>query len=78
MMMRGEYNFGNLHRRTRLPSKYNKLESVIVEDFASRFIPGAKPIFLSGAGTKPFLFDETVIAKLGLSVSEHGKFPDVI
>ncbi|MDP1624406.1 MAG: BsuBI/PstI family type II restriction endonuclease [bacterium] len=61
-----------------MPSKHNKLESAIVEEFTPRFIPNAKPLFLRGAGKKPFLLDETSFGKLGVSVSEHRNFPDVI
>lgn len=61
-----------------MPSKHNKLESAIIEEFAPRFAPNAKPIFLRGASKKPFLFDEATLTKFEIPVSDHGSFPDVI
>jgi type II restriction enzyme len=61
-----------------LPSKRTKLESIIIEEFAPRFAPNAKPIFLRGGSEKSFLLDKSVFAKLGASVSELVKLPDVV
>ena len=60
------------------PGKHNKLEVAIVEDFAPRFAPGAKLIYLGDTAKKTLVFDEFAFAKLGIPVSEHGKFPDAI
>ena len=60
------------------PGKHNKLEVAIVEDFAPRFAPGAKLIYLGDTAKKTLVFDESAFAKLGIPVSEHGKFPDAI
>lgn len=60
------------------PGKHNKLEVAIIEEFGPRFAPGAKLIYLGDTAKKTLLFDEEAFAKLGISVSEHGKFPDVI
>lgn len=61
-----------------MPGKHNKLEVAIMEEFGPRFAPGAKLIYLSDTAKKTLLFDEATFAKLGITVSEHGKFPDVI
>lgn len=60
------------------PGKHNRLEVAIVEEFGPRFAPGAKLIYLGDTAKKTLILDETVFAKLGIPVSEHGKFPDVI
>lgn len=60
------------------PGKHNKLEVAIVEEFAPRFAPGAKLIYLGDTAKKTLVFDETAFIKLNIPVSEHGKFPDVI
>ena len=60
------------------PGKHNKLEVAIVEEFGPRFAPGAKLIYLGDTANKAFIFDEAAFTKLGITVSEHGKFPDVI
>jgi len=60
------------------PGKHNKLEVAIVEEFGPRFAPGAKLIYLGDTANKALLLDEVAFTKLGIPVSEHGKFPDVI
>lgn len=60
------------------PGKHNKLEVAIVEEFAPRFAQGAKLIYLGDTAQKTLVFDEPTFAKLGIPLSQHGKFPDVI
>lgn len=60
------------------PGKHNKLEVAIVEEFGPRFAPGAKLIYFGDTAKKTLILDEAVFKKLGLPVSAHGKFPDVI
>jgi adenine-specific DNA-methyltransferase len=60
------------------PGRHNKLEVAIVEEFGPRFAPGAKLIYLSDTAKKTLILDRDAFAKLGLSFSQHGKFPDVI
>lgn len=60
------------------PGKHNKLEAAIVEEFGPRFAPGAKLIYLGDTAKKTLILDDATFAKLGVLVSEHGKFPDVI
>ena len=61
-----------------MPSKHNKLEVAIAEDFGPRFAPGAKLIYIDDTAKKTLVLEEAAFAKLGIPVSEHGKFPDVI
>ena len=60
------------------PGRHNKLEVAIVEEFGPRFAPGAKLIYLGDTAKKTLVFDKDTFIKLGISVSAHGKFPDVI
>jgi len=60
------------------PGKHNELEAAIVEEFGPRFAPGAKLIYLGDTAKKTLILDKVTFTKLGLSVSQHGKFPDVI
>jgi adenine-specific DNA-methyltransferase len=60
------------------PGKHNKLEVAIVEQFCPRFAPGAKLIYFGDTAKKTLILDETLFTKLGIPVSEHGKFPDLI
>ena len=60
------------------PGKHNELEAAIVEEFGPRFAPGGKLIYLGDTAKKTLILDEVTFTKLGISVSQHGKFPDVI
>jgi hypothetical protein len=60
------------------PGKHNELEAAIAEEFAPRFAPGAKLIYLGDTAKKTLVFDKSVFEKIGVSISEHGKFPDVV
>lgn len=60
------------------PGKHNELEAAIVEEFGPRFAPGAKLIYLGDTAKKTLILDKVTFTKLGISVSQHGKFPDVI
>ena len=59
-------------------SKHKKLEVEIVEEFVPRFAPNAKLIYAGDIAQKTFVLDEAAFAKLGIPVSEHDKFPNVI
>jgi adenine-specific DNA-methyltransferase len=60
------------------PGRHNKLEVAIVQEFGPRFAPGAKLIYLGDTAKKTLILDEAIFTKLGISVSQHDKFPDVI
>lgn len=60
------------------PGKHNKLEVAIVEEFGPRFAPGAKLLYLGDTAKRSLVLDEAALKKLGILVSKHGKFPDII
>lgn len=60
------------------PGKHNELEVAIVEEFGPRFAPGAKLIYLGDTAKKTLVLDKEAFTKLGIPLSAHGKFPDVI
>jgi len=60
------------------PGKHNKLEVEIVKEFGPRFAPGAKLIYLGDTAKKTLVLDKNAFAQLGITVAEHGKFPDAI
>ena len=59
-------------------NNHNKLEAAIIEEFSPYFAPRAKPIYLRGTAKKSLVLDNEAFAKLGVPVSEHGNFPDVV
>ena len=60
------------------PGKHNELIRLIIEDMATRFIPGANLVYIGDTGNKWVFFDNELAAELGLNVEEHGKMPDVV
>ena len=50
----------------------------IIEQFAPRFAPGCRLIYVGDTGNKGVIFDEIYLAKLGVVVHERGKMPDLI
>jgi hypothetical protein len=59
------------------PGKHNILIENIMAEFCPRFTPGARPIYVGDTGKKWAYFDEEYLEKLGVSVEEHGKMPDL-
>lgn len=58
--------------------KHSILMKEIIEEFASRFVPGGKLIYVGDTGDKWGYFDEVLLASLGVTVDLHGKMPDVV
>ena len=60
------------------PGKHNQLQATIVEEFGPRFAPGAKLLYLGDAARKAFIFEKNLFAKLCVTISDHGKLPDIV
>ncbi len=58
--------------------EHSELIKAIVEEFASRFLPGCQLIYVGDTGDKIGFFDADRLAKLGVTVDTHGKMPDVV
>ncbi len=65
-------------KRIRLsPGEHSALIKAIVEEFASRFVPGGTLLYAGDTGEKWGYFDATALHELGVRVDAHGKMPDV-
>lgn len=60
------------------PGEHSQLIKDIIENFASRFIPGAILLYVGDTGKKWGYFDKETFEKIGLKLNEHGKMPDCI
>ena len=60
------------------PGLHNEIEVAIVNEFGSRFAKGAKLIYLGDTENKDVIFDKELLSKLGYTLNDHGKLPDVI
>jgi hypothetical protein len=58
--------------------EHSQLIKMIVEEFAPRFVPGGRLVYVGDTGKKWAYFDETLLASFGVKVDDHGKMPDVV
>lgn len=60
------------------PGEHSKLIKAIIEQFAPRFVPGGKLVYIGDTQDKWSYFDEGLLKNLGVTAYNHGKMPDVI
>ena len=60
------------------PGKHNEVEAAIIEEFAPRFAPGARLLYLGDTAKKNLFMDTEHLTSLGIPINEHDKLPDVI
>jgi len=60
------------------PGGQNELVKLVVEEFCSRYTPGATVIYIGDAGDKWAVFDGNALQAVGVDVDPHGKMPDVV
>jgi adenine-specific DNA-methyltransferase len=64
--------------KTLSPGGQNVLIEKIISEFAPRFTPGGKLIYVGDTDEKFAHFNEAALVDLGVTVDAHGKMPDVI
>ncbi len=60
------------------PGRHNEVQKAVVEEFAPRFAPGARLLYLGDTARKDLFVDRAGIAELGISITDHGRAPDVV
>lgn len=58
--------------------KHNRLQKAIIEDFGSRFAPGAECLYLGDTTEKDLVKDSVKLSELGFEITLHDKMPDVV
>jgi len=56
----------------------NDLVKKIIEDFCPRFSPGGVVVYVGDTGDKQRHLEAGYLERLGLTIDEHGKMPDVV
>lgn len=56
----------------------NEVVRKIVEEFCPRFTPGGVVVYVGDTGDKQRHMESGYLERLGLSIDEHGKMPDVV
>lgn len=64
--------------KTLSPGGQNILIEKIIKEFAERFTPGGKLIYVGDTDEKFAHFNQAALSDLGVTVDSHGKMPDVI
>lgn len=60
------------------PGGQNVLIKQMAEVFCGYFTPGGQVVYIGDADEKWAVFDQDVLAGLGVAVDQHGKMPDLI
>lgn len=60
------------------PGGQNVLVEQIIDEFCSRFVPGAKLAYVGDTADKFAHIDRDLLKSLGVIIEEHGKMPDVV
>lgn len=60
------------------PGAHSNLIKAIIEEFAPRYVPGGKVIYVGDTGDKWGYFDIEALKSLGVQVDPHGKMPDAV
>ena len=60
------------------PGKHNEVQRAVVEDFAPRFAPGARLLYLGDSTKKDLFVDRAAFIDLRILITDHGKLPDVV
>lgn len=60
------------------PGKHNEVQAAVVQEFAPRFAPGARVLYLGDTAKKDLFVDLGSFKKLGVSITDHDKLPDIV
>jgi hypothetical protein len=60
------------------PGKHNEVQAAVIRQFAPRFAPGAKLLYLGDTAKKNLFIDEGQLLALGIPITQHDKLPDVV
>lgn len=60
------------------PGGQNILLKAMINEFCPRFTPGGIVLYIGDAGDKWAVYEKDELARLGVTVDEHGKMPDLV
>lgn len=60
------------------PGKHNQLQKLIIDEFASRFVPSFEVLYVGDTIKKDLVKNEGKLQSLGFKITLHDKMPDVV
>jgi adenine-specific DNA-methyltransferase len=60
------------------PGEHSELIRSVIEDFCSRFTPGAEVLYIDERGEADGFVNEELCDRIGLGIEPHGRMPDVV
>ncbi len=60
------------------PGEHNRVQAAVIMEFAPRFAPGSKVLYLGDTAKKNLIVAEDILKSLGVPMSDHDKLPDVV
>ncbi|MCK4343240.1 MAG: restriction endonuclease [Phycisphaerae bacterium] len=60
------------------PGKHNKLQVAVIKELGPRFAPGAAVLYVGDTALKHVVCATQQLAKLGISITQHDKLPDIL
>lgn len=60
------------------PGRHNEVQAAVVQEFAPRFAPGARVLYLGDTAKKNLYVDNAALKELGISITDHDKLPDIV
>jgi type II restriction enzyme len=60
------------------PGKHNEVQIAIIKEFAPRFAPGSKLIYVGDTAKKDLYLDTKCLNEFHIPIDDHNKLPDII
>lgn len=60
------------------PGAHNELQAAVVLEFAPRFVPGGRLLYVGDTEDKDLYIKKDILSELKIFVTEHSKLPDII
>lgn len=60
------------------PGPHNEVQAAVVEEFAPRFAPGGKLLYIGDTENKDLYVNTSALKALNLPITEHSKLPDIV
>jgi type II restriction enzyme len=60
------------------PGEHNRLQAAVIAEFAPRFAPGAKLLYLGDSENKRLILDAEELTRLNIPFTQHDKLPDIV